>query len=423
HSAALRSARRNRRSAATQARARDDSQERETCGAVAPHARGVYPAILRGRVVAPRRTLKLMPAIEHVVILGNGVAAWLAALSLRHFSKGRIRVSVLQDPQAAADPELECGPHAMPTLIELHRALAIDEREFMRATAATFKLGTRFAGWGGEGSDYFHPFGDTGATLEGIPFHQHWLRVLKSEDLSQFSLGAVAARQARFVHPSPDPRSILSTLAYGYHFDPARYAGFIRARAETAGAVAIEGSLSDTALRASDGAIEALVLEGGNRISADLYIDCSGEGLLIGRTLQTPFEDWSAWLACDRALAGAHQTDDELAPYTTASAAEGGWLWQVPLQHRTERGYAYCSAHVSVERALETLQSAAPNGGWMREPRVLRVKNGRRARFWTKNCVALGLAAGFLEPLEGTGLHLIHRGISRLTSLLPACER
>ncbi len=358
--------------------------------------------------------------IRRIVVLGQGAAVWIAALTLSRLlrSDGNLRVIDLASP-ASCDAVRTGAESCLPPLRSLHRSLGIDEREFMCATQATFKLGTEFRAWHQSNPSWFLPLGDLGASLEGIAFHHHWLRVQPAGgDISQFSLNAVAARLGRFVHPSPDPRSILSTLDYAYHFDADLYVGYLRSLAQRQGIPSVSAGLAHVQLRDTDGFIEAILLDNGERIEADLFIDCSGsEGLLIEKALRTGYEDWTEWLPCDRAVSIGSSFTDTTAPYTRATASAAGWHRHIPLQHGTSGEYVYCSRFISDDAAAADLRSTL--GAECAEPRLQRFTSGRRRKFWNANCIALGLAAGFMEPLQSTHLHLIHTGISRLATLFP----
>ncbi len=361
--------------------------------------------------------------IRRIVILGNGVAAWLAALVLSKIVPRPCLVSVVDEPRnAGTNPFWEVGDSSLALIRSLHRLIGIDERDFMRSTHATFKLGTEYVGWGNSGDSFFQPFGILGAPLEGIPFHHHWLRAQSRGDLSQYSLCAVAARRGRFTHPSEDLRSALSTLDYGYHFDAELYRDFLRARAEEQGVLRVSADVTSVQLRA-DGFIEALLLDGAERQEADLFIDASGaDATLIQGALATGFEDWSGLLPCDRILAIHCASAAEPKPMTVCTARESGWEWHAPLQGRTSRGYTYCSRYSTDEQAYSDLRSRleGETGG---NPLYLRYVNGRRAKAWNRNCIAVGSAAGFIDPLAATQLHLIQSGLAKLARLFPTRDQ
>jgi tryptophan halogenase len=298
----------------------------------------------------------------------------------------------------------------------------VDENEFMRATQATFKLGIEFENWTRGEHRYFHPFGSFGASLETSSFHQYWLRLRARGDqtpLADYSLPTLAALAARFTRPVLDSRSALSTFSYAFHFDAILYAGFLRRYAEQLGVRCHERRVVDVELRATDGFIAAVRTDAGERIEGDLFIDCSGfRGLLIEGALHTGYESWSKWLPCNRAAAMPCASAGKLLPYTRSTALAAGWRWRIPLQHRLGNGYVFCSEHLSDDEAIHVLRSSL-EGEALAEPRVLSFVTGHRRQFWNRNCVAIGLAAGFMEPLESTSIHLIQTAISKLLQLFP----
>jgi tryptophan 7-halogenase len=360
--------------------------------------------------------------IRRIVILGNGVAAWLAALVLSKIVPRPCLVSVVDEPRnAGMNPLWEVGESSLAPIKFLHRLIGIDERDFMRSTHATFKLGTEYVGWGNSGGSFFQPFGTLGAPLDGIAFHHHWLRAQLAGDLSQYSLCAVAARLGRFMHPSDDPRSVLSTLDYGYHFDAQLYRDFLRARAEEQGVMRVAENVASVQLRA-DGLIEALLLDGAERQEADLFIDASAEATLIQGALATGYEDWSGLLPCDRMIAIHCTSAAEPKPMTICTARENGWEWHAPLQGHASRGYTYCSRYSSDEQAYSALSSRLETTA-RGEPLYFQYVNGRRTKAWNRNCIAIGSAAGFIDPLAATQLHLLQSGLAKLVRLFPTRDR
>lgn len=353
--------------------------------------------------------------VGNVLIVGGGVAAWLAALTAAKVLRTRNAVRVIELPQPTADVAGIFGG-SLPPLRSLHRALDIDERAFMIATQATFRLGTEFRDWTGPQSAYFQPLSEIGAPLDGIAFHQHWLRAADtSTDIAEFSLGAVAARLGRFVHPSPDPRSILSTLDYAYHFDSELYAAWLRSLVQQRGIQIIGADLAAVQLGVH-GQIASVVLDSGEQLDADMFIDCTGSAArLIGQRLKVAYEDWTDWLPCDRMWAFSSERAVDPPPYTLSIARSAGWQWRLPLQHRDSNGYVYCSGFIGDDEALREVHDRQPDS----DPQLLQFSSGRRSQFWSGNCVALGAAAGFMEPLCATNLQLIHSGISRLVTLFP----
>ena len=361
-----------------------------------------------------------MQPIERVVIVGGGTAGWMAAAAAARFLNDGQRTISLVESDAIGT--VGVGEATIPPIIGFNRLLGIDEGEFLRATGGTFKLGIEFVGWGAEADRYFHPFGRFSRDIEGLAFHQLWLK-LRNRDgigpIEDYSMSAVAALLGRFAPPAGDPRSPLAGLAYAYHFDATRYVAFLRSKAEAGGVKRVEGRISSVERDDANGHVAAVSLDDGRRIAGDLFIDCSGfRSLLLGRAMEVPFEDWSHWLPCDRAIAVPTERTAPLLPFTRSTARPAGWQWRIPLQHRTGNGHVYCSRYMADDEA-ERLLLAGLDAPLTAEPRRLSFTAGRRVRIWEGNVVALGLAGGFLEPLESTSIHLIQEGISKLFALFP----
>jgi tryptophan halogenase len=357
--------------------------------------------------------------IRTVLIVGGGTAGWMTAAALAHALRDlTVTIRLVESEEIGT---VGVGEATIPHIRYFNAKLGLDEADFMRKTKATFKLGIEFQDWAQPGDSYVHPFGAFGAPIHGIPFHQHWLRMRalgEAGTLEEYCFPIVAGRLGRFAHPSDDPRSPLSTFSYAYHFDAGLYAQYLRAYAEGLGVVRTEGKIAKADLRAEDGFVQSVTLEDGRCIEADLFVDCSGfRGLVIEQALAAGYEDWSQWLPCNRAIA-VPCAGVELTPFTRAIAEDAGWRWRIPLQHRVGNGYVYCSDYISDDEAEAVLLSRL-EGPAQAEPRRLRFVAGRRKRQWVKNCVAIGLASGFLEPLESTSIYLIQAGIGRLLDLWP----
>nr|ACL54848.1 putative tryptophan halogenase Hal64E9 [uncultured bacterium] len=353
--------------------------------------------------------------VRSVAILGGGTAGWMTAAALARTFGRHVAITLLESEEIGT---VGVGEATIPTIHWYNQLIGFDEAAFLRETKATFKLGIEFLDWTRPGHRYFHPFGQYGVELPGVAFHQRWLRARADGldlPLPAFSLADRLAREGRFAKPSGGAQSILSTLGYAYHFDASLYARHLRGIAETAGVRRVEGKLADVERDGESGTVTALTTERGERIEADLFVDCSGfRALLIG----TELEDWSRWLPCDRAVAVPCARVAETTPFTRSTARTAGWQWRIPLQHRTGNGYVFCSRHVSEDEATATLL-ANLDGEALAEPRTLRFTAGTRREAWRGNVVAIGLSSGFLEPLESTSIHLIQSGIAKLLTLFP----
>ncbi|CAN5123853.1 tryptophan 7-halogenase [soil metagenome] len=358
--------------------------------------------------------------LRKIVIVGGGTAGWMTAAALGRFLKdGHTTVTLVESEEIGT---VGVGESTIPQINIFNRMLGLDENEFVRRTKATFKLAIEFVDWKQVGHSYYHPFGPFGVDMEGVSFHAYWLRMKamgEAADLGDYSLQALAARQGKFMRANGQPNSPLGSIAHAYHIDAGLYAQFLRGYAEDRGVQRQEGKIVAVHQRAEDGFVEAVTLQSGARIEGDLFIDCSGfRGLLIEQTLQTGFEDWSHWLLNDRAVAVPCELGGSRAPVTRATARPAGWQWRIPLQHRLGNGYAYSSAHISEDEATAYLL-ANLDGAPLRDPFTLKFKAGRRLKSWNKNVVAIGLSAGFMEPLESQSIHLIQVGISRLLAMFP----
>ena len=358
--------------------------------------------------------------IRSIVIVGGGTAGWMTAASLARMLKPlNTKIQLIESEQIGT---VGVGEATIPPIMEFIRALGIDENDLVKKTQATFKLAIEFRDWTRLGDAYVHPFGQTGFDIGPLAFSSYWLKHLrdgKAAPLREYSLMAEASRQGRFMRPVAATDSPLAGITYALHFDASLFARYLRSFAEALGVVRVEGKVKAVSLKPETGFIDELTLESGDRFQADLYIDCSGfRGLLIEGALKTGYENWNHWLPCDRAMAVQCARNGELSSYTRVTAKSAGWQWRIPLQHRIGNGHVYCSSFMSDEAARNELLSTLESPP-LTEPLKLPFATGRRKRFWNKNCVAIGLSAGFLEPLESTSIHFIQRAITMLFALFP----
>ena len=355
-----------------------------------------------------------------IVVVGGGTAGWMTAAALTRLMPGRCTVRLVESEAIGI---VGVGEATLPHIRAFNERLGIDEAEFMARTRATFKLGIEFRDWGRIGDSYVHPFGTFGRGRGAIDFHHYWARLANQgidlPPLDRFSYACTMAREGKFDHPPEDRRQLAGTFGYAYQFDAVMFAPYLRSLAEEMGAVRTEGIVTAVERDGESGDIAAITLQSGERIEGDLFIDCSGfRSLLVGEAMAEPFEDWSRWLPTDRAVAMPCRTRTAVTPYTSAIAMPAGWRWRIPLQHRTGNGYIYASDFVSGDDAQAALE-AAVEGEPIATPRVLKFKAGRRRRSWVGNCIAIGLASGFLEPLESTSIYLVQQAITALIELFP----
>ena len=358
-------------------------------------------------------------AITSVVIVGGGTAGWMTAAALSRFlDNGYTKITLVESDEIGT---VGVGEATIPTIQNFNKLLEIDEDDFVRATKGSFKLGIEFVNWGQVGDRYFHPFGAYGVDLHGLDFHQIHRRLAGTpgvRPLSAYSLPTAAAERGRFDR-NGDPASQLGRLDYAYHFDAGLYAAYLRRYSEGFGVKRVEGKVVDVALDSDSGHVTGVTLGDGQRIEGELFVDCSGfRGLLIEQALATGYEDWSHWLPCDRAVAIPTTNAGDPPPFTRATAHVAGWQWRIPLQHRTGNGHVYSSRFTDQEAATNLLLGNLA-GQQLADPRHLSFTAGRRRSAWVGNVVAIGLSAGFLEPLESTSIHLIQTGISKLLALWP----
>ncbi len=365
--------------------------------------------------------------INEIVIVGGGTSGWMTAAALSNqfehlLKKQSISITLIESDDIGT---VGVGEATLPHLRFFNQKLGIDEREFMSATKATYKLGIEFCHWAQLGDCYMHAFGEYGKRHQNIEFHQWWLRakdLMLAKDITQYSMAAIAAKNNKFQHPKPDQNSMLSRFNYAYHIDAGLYAKFLRDYSHQRGVVRIEGKISQVKQAGDSGFIQSLCLDSGQIIDGDLFIDCSGfKGLLISESLKVKYHDWSHYLPCDSAQAVPSERPDTLITYTRASARSAGWQWRIPLQHRTGNGYVYCSSFCEDQHAQDELLMHL-DGNPIREPIQLRFITGKRDKFWDKNVVSIGLSGGFMEPLESTSIYLIQEAIGNLIDLFPDAD-
>ena len=358
--------------------------------------------------------------IKDVVIVGGGTAGWMTAAVFSKLMGPGCRIRLVESDEIAT---IGVGEATIPTIKVFNNLLEIDENEFLRRTQGTFKLGIEFVNWGQVGESYMHGFGKLGSDLNGVGFHHYWLKMRQTgqaADLGQYSINTAAPQQAKFMRSAPDMvNSPLADIANAFHFDAGLYAQYLRGMSQARGVVRTEGRIVQVLRRETDGFIESLLLASGEKINGEFFIDCSGtRALLIGEAMGVPYEDWSHWLPCNRAIAVPCESVSPLLPYTRATAHSAGWQWRIPLQSRIGNGHVYSANFMSQDEATSILLNNL-DGKPLSEPRYIPFVPGRRRQTWVKNCVAVGLSSGFFEPIESTNIHLIQSAIGRIVSLFP----
>ena len=359
-------------------------------------------------------------SIQKIVIAGGGTAGWMAAALLSKTFSSALDIELVESEQIGT---IGVGEATIPPLRLFNETLGIDEDDFLANTGGTFKLGIQFEGWGSPNDCYMHSFGEIGLDLGLGKFYQYWLRSRREGNqhrLWDYDLNEIAARRNRFDRFEKVAGTPMQGPVHAYHLDAGLYAAYLRTFSEARGVRRTEGRIVSVRRDANSGHVESLELEDGQVLAGDFFIDCTGfRRLIIGQALGVPFEDWTHWLPCDRAMAVPCAPVQPLIPYTRAIAREAGWQWRIPLQHRLGNGHVYCSAHMSDDEAASILLSNL-DGETSEDPRPLRFTTGRCREFWHKNCLAIGLAGGFMEPLESTSIHLIQNCISRFVRHFPS---
>jgi tryptophan 7-halogenase len=363
--------------------------------------------------------------LKELVIVGGGAAGWMTAAALSRLLKPQdVSLTLVESDEIGI---IGVGEATIPDMLQFNLFLGISEPELMQATQATFKLGIEFVDWSRKGSRYFHPFGFHGVDIDGLDFHQYWLHCRAhghTHGIGDYCLTEIVAKKNRFAYPDLSVAGApASYLRYAYHFDAALYARFLRLYAEKRGVKRVEGKVTEVLRQPESGNLAGVRLADGQTVSGEFFFDCTGfRSLLLGKTLGVPWMDWRHWLPCDGALAVASEHNGPPRPYTRSTAKSAGWQWNIPTQQRTGNGHIYCSEFMSEDEATSSLVSDL-DGQIRGTPRLIRFSTGRYQRSWEKNCVAIGLSAGFLEPLESTSLYLIRQGISRFIALFPGADQ
>jgi tryptophan halogenase len=359
--------------------------------------------------------------IQKIVIVGGGTSGWMTAAAFSKLMGSTYCIELVESDEIAT---IGVGEATIPAIKIFNEGLGLDEDEFLSKTQGTFKLGIEFVNWGRIGESYMHGFGKIGQDLGSLSCHHYWLKQRdNARDLGEYAINTVASYAGKYLRSVKEMAgSPLGDIANAFHFDAGLYAQYLRSKAEMCGVKRSEGKIVRTELREADGFIQAVVLENGKRIEGDFFIDCSGiRALLIGQAMGVPYEDWSNWLPCNRAVAVPCSSSQPLLPYTRATAHSAGWQWRIPLQHRIGNGHVYSSRFMSEDEATSILMGNL-DGEPLAEPRSIAFTPGRRTKTWHKNCVAIGLSSGFFEPIESTNIHLIQTAIMRVIDLFPNSE-
>jgi len=357
--------------------------------------------------------------VKDLVILGGGTAGWITASLMVKVLGKSINITLVESDRIGT---IGVGEATIPPIQNFNAALGLDEKDFLKQTKATIKLGIEFANWKHREHSYMHAFGSIGKNFPFCDFSHFWARhklAGGTSDFWDYSLNYQAAKHNKFATITSIPNTNLPGISYAYHFDAGLYAKYLRSYSEKQGVQRIEGTVDEVTLNPDNGFVDKLILSNGNEISGDLFVDCTGmAALLIHKALGAGYDDYSHWLPCDRAIAIPTERSEPLLPYTKSIAHEAGWQWRIPLQHRTGNGIVYSSRHWSDEQALAALKENldAPVIG---EPNMIKFRPGRRREAWRKNVVAIGLSGGFLEPLESTSIHLIQSVATRLIKAFP----
>lgn len=357
--------------------------------------------------------------LKNIIIVGGGTSGWMAAACFSRVLKPLgINITLVESTEIGT---VGVGEATIPPILDFLRLLGIDERHFIQSTQASFKLAIKFNDWYELGHSYWHQFGSVGANIDGVQFYQHWLLSKKAGNpaaFTDYSPAIAMAKKNKFEIIPGNGEHVLSGAKYALHFDASLVAKYLREYAEKNGVTRIDAKVQGSTLT-DKGYISSIVLDDGRELHADFFVDCSGfRGILIEQALKTGYEDWSDYLPCNSAVVTQTENIGEPAPYTQSTALDAGWIWKIPLQHRSGNGYVFCNKFSSDEEAIALFRKKI-QGALVTEPRILRFVTGKRKKLWNKNCLSVGLASGFLEPLESTSIHLAMKAILKFVEMLP----
>ena len=381
----------------------------------------IIQPILSATTPASRRALRpdTEPPVRHICVVGGGTAGWMTALLLANTSYGqRLRITVVESPQVGI---IGVGEGSTPWLRGFFESLDIEEAEWMPACNATYKAGIRFDGWSTRPGfeSYFHPFASMLDNLTMTQFVQNVHARLEGADVyahpDRFFISHRLASECRA--PRPDP-GFPFDIWYGYHFDAVLLGGFLQRKAIERGVRHVPRHIHSV-VQHENGDIAALKLDGDEVLPADFFVDCSGfASLLIGRTLQTGFIPFAENLFNDAAVAMPTPLDGKIMTQTVSTALDHGWAWKIPLTERFGNGYVYSTGYCTADQAETELRTRLGLLDADVQARHLKMRVGRVAQSWNRNCVANGLAQGFIEPLEATALMFVQRTAAMLADAL-----
>ena len=363
-------------------------------------------------------------SIENVVIVGGGTSGWMSASYIKK-SFPDVQVTVVEAPSI---PRIGVGEATIPNLhTAFFRHLGIPEEVWMKRVNATFKMGIKFVNWStnpqvGVNNAYYHLFGVM-PNYSGLPLAHYWAyRRLYMNDNERFDYSCFAETYMADAKCSPRSMSGERIANYAWHFDSNLVAEYLKELSIEWGVKLIREKVV-TGNKDAEGYIASVQTAEGTEVTGDLFVDCTGfRSTLIGGVMQESFKDMSSSLLCNSALATQLPSDDDLNevnPYTTATALEAGWCWNIPLLNRYGTGYIYSDNHISDEDAAKEFGKHLNIDPEKHEWNKVKFPIGRRNRSWVKNCVGIGLSANFLEPLESTGLYLTYAAIYQLVRFFP----